>query len=48
MQFEILKQSLSFSSQVSAEAKARICSTIKENLLLSYSKFSAFVVIVII
>ena len=30
------------------EAKASICSTIKENLLLYCRKFSAFVVVVII
>ena len=30
------------------EAKASICSTIKENLLLYWRKFSAFVVVVII
>ena len=44
---EIGGKFLTFLPKLVLEAKASICSTIKKNLLLSYRKFLAFVVVVI-
>ena len=45
MRLKFEEKVLTFITKLVLEAKASICSTIKENLLLYYRRFSAFVVV---